>query len=311
MNIMDPSEYGPGKIGDHITWYGYRLVVHGFGRHYKVGPGPRWGDADEANTVDFQKAQGWSGKDADGLPGPETLKRLAADPKTEPEPEPVDIDITGWKLTVPYGAPEKPTEIKQPELNRTKSLENEDGLVVFERDKETGTLKFRANHGGVTTSGSPNPRSELREMSKDGSKNAKWSTTKGRHVMDVTLRINQLTHYRPYVVPAQIHGGEDDVTVLRLEGTNLWITNGDKSHGYKLTDKYLRGQIIRFSFIAEGGKIRFKYNGRLVDYEVKSSDSACYFKTGCYLQSNPKSAPDEDPDAFAEVELLGVRVEHT
>ena len=78
---LDPRNYGRGKSGDHITWYGNRLKAHGFGDKYTVGPGPTWGPADEANTKAFQKAQGWSGDDADGLPGAETLRRLAADPK--------------------------------------------------------------------------------------------------------------------------------------------------------------------------------------------------------------------------------------
>ena len=80
VNKMDPKNYGRGKVGAHITWYGERLVKHGFGDAYDIGPGPVWGEADELNTKAFQNDQGWSGAAADGLPGPETLKRLAANP---------------------------------------------------------------------------------------------------------------------------------------------------------------------------------------------------------------------------------------
>ena len=45
---MDPKNYGRGKIGPHITWYGERLVAHGHGDAYDLGPGPVWGPADEA-----------------------------------------------------------------------------------------------------------------------------------------------------------------------------------------------------------------------------------------------------------------------
>jgi hypothetical protein len=80
VNKMDPANYGPGHSGAHITWLGDRLVTHGYGRHYRTGPGPVWGDADKLNVRDFQRAQGWTGNDADGFPGRETLKRLAAKP---------------------------------------------------------------------------------------------------------------------------------------------------------------------------------------------------------------------------------------
>lgn len=79
VDRMDPANYGPGHVGAHITWLGNRLVRHGFGDYYTDGPGPVWSDADRRNVAEFQRAQGWTGADADGLPGVETLRRLAAD----------------------------------------------------------------------------------------------------------------------------------------------------------------------------------------------------------------------------------------
>lgn len=86
---MDPSSYFIGATGSHVTWLGQRLVAHGFGKHYTSGPGPKFTEADRKNVADFQKAQGWTGADADGFPGKETLKRLAANPvKPTPTPTP-------------------------------------------------------------------------------------------------------------------------------------------------------------------------------------------------------------------------------
>lgn len=78
VDRMDPKNYGPGHVGVHITQLGQALVAKGFGKHYAQGPGPVWGEADRLNTRDFQRAQGWTGDDADGLPGGETLRRVFA-----------------------------------------------------------------------------------------------------------------------------------------------------------------------------------------------------------------------------------------
>jgi murein L,D-transpeptidase YcbB/YkuD len=70
------SYFGPGKSNAHITKLGKQLVKKGYGRYYTRGPGPTWGEADRRNVEAFQRAQGWSGRDADGYPGPETWRRL-------------------------------------------------------------------------------------------------------------------------------------------------------------------------------------------------------------------------------------------
>ena len=70
------DKFGPGKRNRFITLLGQRLVKKGYGRFYKVGPGPSWGDADRLATRAFQLDQGWRGDDADGFPGPLTWRRL-------------------------------------------------------------------------------------------------------------------------------------------------------------------------------------------------------------------------------------------
>jgi hypothetical protein len=65
-----------GRHSPIITAMGRRLVALGYGKHYHQGPGPDWTNADRRNVEDFQRAQGWTGDDADGYPGPETWARL-------------------------------------------------------------------------------------------------------------------------------------------------------------------------------------------------------------------------------------------
>ncbi len=68
--------FGPGKSSAAIQQLGEQLVKKGFGRHYTTGPGPTWTDADRLNVTDFQLAQGWTGPEADGYPGPTTWTLL-------------------------------------------------------------------------------------------------------------------------------------------------------------------------------------------------------------------------------------------
>lgn len=69
--------FGPGANNKYVTELGRMLVERGAGRYYTSGPGPRWTDTDRRATRAFQQAQGWQGRDADGLPGPQTWTLLA------------------------------------------------------------------------------------------------------------------------------------------------------------------------------------------------------------------------------------------
>lgn len=68
--------FRPGAKNQYVTQLGRQLVKKGYGRFYKVGPGPQWTGVDRAAVRAFQRAQGWSGSGADGYPGPLTWKRL-------------------------------------------------------------------------------------------------------------------------------------------------------------------------------------------------------------------------------------------
>ncbi|MER7946644.1 peptidoglycan-binding protein [Streptomyces sp. NPDC096079] len=70
------AAFGPGANNTYVTRLGELLVGRGGGRFYTKGPGPKWGEADRRATQAFQLAQGWKGKEADGLPGPQTWKLL-------------------------------------------------------------------------------------------------------------------------------------------------------------------------------------------------------------------------------------------
>lgn len=87
VDKMNPKSYFIGAHGAHVTWLSGRLIAHGFNRRHAAGgpykAGPAFTETDRRNVVDFQRAQGWSGPDADGFPGASSLKILAGPPPTK------------------------------------------------------------------------------------------------------------------------------------------------------------------------------------------------------------------------------------
>lgn len=191
-------------------------------------------------------------------------------------------------------------EILQPQL-ATYSLP-----PWFMLNANKDAVVFSADWDGATTPNSDNPRSELREMVNNGNSLANWDGGSGRHQMDVDIRVTRLEGGND-VVLAQIHGGDDDVSVFRLfSNGQLWITNGDNPNGKQIASGYVPGPTaprMKLGFDVLAGKIRYKYNGNVVPYELPIG-SGNYFKTGCYLQVQNNSGG-------ATTELYSVRVVHS
>ncbi|PKV85905.1 peptidoglycan-binding protein [Streptomyces sp. TLI_146] len=76
VDFPGAAAFGPGANNAYVTRLGQMLVARGGKRFYTEGPGPRWGAADRRATQAFQRAQGWTGREADGLPGAQTWSLL-------------------------------------------------------------------------------------------------------------------------------------------------------------------------------------------------------------------------------------------
>jgi hypothetical protein len=218
----------------------------------------------------------------------------------------IDIIGSNWKLTLPTGSG-KPTEIEMPTL----ASYDDDHFYLTTGDG----VVFVAPTTGVSTDNSRYKRSELREMTADGTVKAAWASTSGVHSMEVELTIDEVPiGSKPHVVVAQIHKGSGDVCVFRFEGSTidrtvgkLWITDGDTSHGHFVTDVRL-GQRIQVGFHAQDGVIRFMFNSGTIAYEQEKKFTGGYFKTGCYLQTNEVLPDGED---FAQVTIYKLAVTHS
>lgn len=121
-----------------VTLLGQMLVKCGYGSAYKSGPGIPMGPADVTNCAAFQRAQGWSGADANGYPGPATWAALwakchaiGATPAPGPTPSPAPapgkprVSLVGIRVSIQIDGP-KPTGFAS---NRNNSLPVEQALV--------------------------------------------------------------------------------------------------------------------------------------------------------------------------------------
>jgi hypothetical protein len=213
------------------------------------------------------------------------------------------LDLTNWKLTLPVdtGRAGSPDEVRQPEL--AAFLQAPYVGLSAGRD----AVLFRAHAGGKTTGGSSYPRSELREMTQNGTQNASWSTTSGTHTMEVRQAVTHLPVVKPHVTTAQIHDSKDDVVVVRLEGKRLFAEHNGQNLADLDTD-YTLGEVFTVKFVASGGRIKLYHNG-VLKLDQAASTTGNYFKAGAYTQSN--TSKGESPSAFGEVAIYDLKVTHT
>lgn len=230
---------------------------------------------------------------------------------TPAAPVPGDVlDLTNWKLTLPVGdEPDEADEVEQPDLARFQ-------LPPYFRVDSTGKgVAFRAHVSGATTSGSGYPRSELREMDDNGTDEASWSNESGDHVMTLEAAITATPKEKPEVSVAQIHGEDDVVAMVRLEGKRLFVERDGEDVG-ELDDDYRLGTRFALELRANPTGIVVTYNGSTaVAYDEVGDDN--YFKAGCYTQASDKPQEDDRPDqkydrpdAYGEVVIYALNVQH-
>jgi hypothetical protein len=278
------SDFAVGKTGPQFPWLEGRLTAHGH-------PSTHILDSLKSRVQRFQWKQGWKGTDADGFVGPETLRRLTADPVVvTPPPTADDIDLTPWKITLPVG---KPTEYFPAKFFAP---------YFYPRDR---AIVFRAPVDGATTSNSGYPRSELREMI--AGKLAAWSSRSGTHTLAGSCAVTQLPDGKRELVFAQIHDAKDDVVMLLVSGDRVYVSEslgkGKGSKRHLLFSGYRLGSRIDHTITATADGIRVVVNGYAVTI-ARVCDGA-YFKAGCYSQAN-----ESNGSGYAEVVYFALRVSH-
>ena len=188
---------------------------------------------------------------------------------------------------------------------------------------------FKAHTGNPTSSGSGNPRSELRELTANGSDNIYWNgTTSKEHRMIWKVKVDHLPQSGK-VCFGQIHDRTDkfdDVIRVQCQGDpfqnsgeitlriNGYVTEvlegGGKSVGtiqigqelyYELT--YQNSVVKLYELNSSGSRVKTIFTSK------KAEAKENYFKAGCYLQS-VKGKKSQGTNDFGLVGIKELKVFH-
>jgi poly(beta-D-mannuronate) lyase len=201
------------------------------------------------------------------------------------------LNLKGWKINLPEGN----EQITQPALEDYSG----DAFQVIP------AVQFTARCGGDPQPGSKYPRSELREMNADGTA-AAWDSSSGTHVMELTQRVTHLPDVRPQLVCGQIHNADEYLILIHLAGRSLRVRYKDDDAGI-LDPNYRLGTYFDLRIQAADGFVDVFYNGAHKVHQPMAK-TGCYFKAGCYIQSNVGQG--DLPTAFGQVEISRLIVTH-
>ncbi|MBM7814659.1 polysaccharide lyase family 7 protein [Saccharothrix algeriensis] len=218
------------------------------------------------------------------------------------------LDLRNWKITLPVDDPRRPgaqpLEVEQPLLRRYALP------PWFVANRSCDGVRFRNAVTGVHTPNSRYGRSELHEMADHGAGGISWSPVSGKHTMVIDQSIDHLPNDKPHVVAGQIHDSSDDVTVFRLEGRELYLTDGDDTHYKMITDDYVPGTRFQAKFEVAGGRISAYYNG-VLQATLPATFEGAYFKAGAYTQANCSNSTPCDESNYGQVTIYRVTVTHS
>jgi hypothetical protein len=220
-----------------------------------------------------------------------------------------NFDLSVWELQLPIGAPGSPTTIPSSQLVGDDGYSNP---AYFWTDSHDGSMTFWDPESGVTTPHSHYPRSELREMNRDGSA-ADWSLP-GTHRLDARLRIVSVTRS---VCVGQIHLGSGGDSTKPLVGL-YYAPNGDITLGtenspdggqtrHPVGNVPLGTQWTYRIAVTGGDTVQLTIDGDTTSYPIPDSFDRYhqYFKAGDYNQSASDSTSDG-----AKVKFYSLTVTH-
>lgn len=226
------------------------------------------------------------------------------------------FDLSHWKLTLPIGQKGRPVEIGPRELSGGYRS------AFFYSDPADGAMVFWCPANGVTTKGSPHPRSELREEIAGGDGNVDWTIGQFRRSeLTASCRVTQVGPQRHRVIVGQIHGVDFPVIKLDYDYSPAKRTGrlvaqmnlNDPAHD-RIAEHVLQENIplgANFSYtirtISAGetaALIAFANGAQAKENEsawIHARKNGYYFKAGCYCQEDGGQATEGCTVAFTAV----------
>jgi poly(beta-D-mannuronate) lyase len=169
-------------------------------------------------------------------------------------------------------------------------------------------VSFRARVNGARTSyHTKYPRTELREMRAAAPTTpAAWSIeAPTARSMRYDVAVTVAPKRKPQVVCGQIHDAENDVLEIMYDGNKHAIVYRwySQTQPDALITGYDLGTFFTLQVDVGGGDVTIHIDG--VPKATKSTkNSGCYFKAGCYTQSNLDI--EKDPKQYGEVWIKNV-----
>lgn len=204
-----------------------------------------------------------------------------------------NFDLSKWELQLPTGSSGSPTTIPPAQLEGPNGFHDS----YFYTDPGDGAMAFWDPENGVTTANSNYPRSELREMTANGTE-ANWFAS-GTHTMNATLKVTQVPDH---VCVGQVHLGSGGSSKPLFE--LFYYANGDIEMAieqspaggnevlYKVGNVPL-GTQWSYTLGVSGTTISLVLNGGAKKTWTASSSFngyGLYFKAGDYDQSSGSSS---------------------
>ena len=204
----------------------------------------------------------------------------------------------------------------------------ETGNTVYTLNVAKAAARMRVGVNGGTTPGSTYPRVEFREKNTDGTTNMAFKPSTGTHYMSGHSKLIHLAATKPWVVIGQMHDAGDDVVEILTRvysGTTRLIVaiGGQAQDGTSGRVPYLVNSVSvgdewDWEIRLENGNLSVLLDGvdKLIGYPaaqeffVGHTATDCYFKSGCYAQSNT-STEGGDSTQYFEIELSHLKHWHT
>lgn len=209
---------------------------------------------------------------------------------TKPVEKPIEkislekiVNVNQWKLTLPKVENYKLVELKSPQQIKEYSDENfylnSEGLVM------------KASCDASTTPNSKYPRCEFREYS---GAEVFWDSTDKPRTLQYKVAALHLPKNKPEIVVGQLHDKKDDVFEVKFSGLpkpTLKVFHDSEIYGS--LGEYEINEYADISIEVVKGMCKIVSNKGSVSFKMSSSTS-CYFKVGCYVQSNSSKGDGGD-----------------